>query len=148
LQGCGGAGYSLYLDPGEPFGSDLRMSFVVTDGASDDIVEAGIDSVVIEGIRQVCDPVVINPPNEVGATLYLSKAGAEVSLAWSEPPVDASHDAVIFYAVYESDSVKQGFRMAEAPMSAGCIRPLGGGDRYFVVGAANGGGMSGEEPPP
>jgi extracellular elastinolytic metalloproteinase len=148
LQGCGGAGYTLYLDPREPLGSDLRMSFVVTDGESDDIVEAGIDSVSIEGVRQVCDPVAINPPNEVGATLYLSKAGSDASLVWSEPSVDGTHDATIYYAVYASSSPQQGFRMAEAPMSAGCTRPLSGGDRYYVVSAANGGGTSGEEPPP
>jgi len=139
---------SVRLSPATPIGSDVYLTFVATDGDSDEIVEAGVDSVVITGDLQVCDPVGIFAPNEIGDTLLVGKSGADADLQWTVPATDGSHDTAVYYKVYVSTKPDGGFWITEAPTTNGGTWPLGGGSRYFVVSSANGGGTSGEEPPP
>jgi extracellular elastinolytic metalloproteinase len=131
----------LPLDQESSLGSDVRLSFSVFDYVNDDILEAGVDNVLIQGERRVCDPTGINAPNSVGDSLLLGKS-ATADLQWTAPPVDGTHDAAVFYKVWVSAAPDGGFLAKENPTSPDAVRPLAGDDEYYLISAHNGGGSS------
>jgi extracellular elastinolytic metalloproteinase len=131
----------LPLDQESSLGSDIRLSFSVLDWVNDDILEAGVDNVRIQGERRLCDPVGINAPNSVGDTLLLGKSAA-ADLQWTAPPVDGTHDAAVFYKVWVSAAPDGGFLAKENPTATSASRPLAGDTEYYLINALNGGGSS------
>ena len=129
-----------------PLGSDVHLSFTAYDEGTDDIVEAGIDNVLIEADRQVCDPISVSPPNNVGDTLLADKTGADVALQWGVPVIDPTHDAAIFYKLYVSGFPEGGFDVKSGPFSPTVTRPLEDTSEYYLLSAVNGGGTSEENP--
>jgi hypothetical protein len=115
---------------------------------SDHVVEAGIDNVHVEADRQYCDLSGIDPPNPVGNTLRVNKAGPDAELAWQEPPADASHDPVAYYDVYVSGRPDAGFAVDESTQGPSTRRPLDSTTEYIAVVSVNAAGASGEEPVP
>jgi extracellular elastinolytic metalloproteinase len=135
------------INPLVPMDTDIRLAFKVSDGELDHIVEAGVDNVIIEGDRQVCNAISINPPNPVGNTLVVGRTGANTELLWSVPSTDPLHDAAVYYRVHVSNTPGAEYTMEHAPMIAALSRPPGGsGNEYYLVSAVNGGGASGEDP--
>jgi len=71
-----------------------------------------------------------------------------VELSWIEPEADAMHDAPVFYPVYVSSAPDGGFSIKATPSQTLVVRPLDSSTEFYIVGAVNGGGTSGEEPAP
>ena len=93
-------------------------------------------------------------PNPVGNSLFADRTPAEaVRLAWSEPPLDASHGAAGSYDIYRSVTRPQdGFSLlGNAPGltydDTGAAVPFGPFPRhYYLIVARNACGTSGDEP--
>jgi hypothetical protein len=88
-------------------------------------------------------------PSAVGPTLMLGRSGSgEVELSWAASAVDGSHDAAESYDVYGSTTGPEGgfVRLANV-VGPSHAEPLGSSPQvFYVVGARNGCGSSGEEP--
>ncbi|MEN8150874.1 MAG: hypothetical protein ABFS86_13710 [Planctomycetota bacterium] len=81
----------------------------------------------------------------------LSREYGDVRLDWVVPTTDATHDAAAFYQVYSSSAPDSGFTQDFETTANHHVdsRVTGSGESvYFVVGASNSGGSSGEEPTP
>ena len=89
----------------------------------------------------------ILPPNGVGNTLVLDKAGTSADLFWAASSVDASHDAPDYYSIYVSESPDGGFSILDTSLLTKATADSGATPQYFKISAANGGGTSGDEPP-
>ena len=121
-------------------------------GLGDTILEAAIDDLTVSGTQYVCDSYsepAASAPNAIGNTVLADRVGATgVRFEWTSPPVDGTHDAASFYQVYRSTSPDSGFAetaMATSPVHADLASmPLG----YYLFGASNAGGDSGEIPAP
>ncbi|ANM30830.1 hypothetical protein ABI59_16485 [Acidobacteria bacterium Mor1] len=113
-----------------------------------DVHEGAFDDVRVYGTRNTCETFVepaAQPPNPVGATLLVDKIGSGVQLDWTAPPVDAGHDAATLYQVYRSES-SQGFSLEQSTTQPSFVELENGLSGFFLVGASNGGGDSGETP--
>jgi subtilisin family serine protease len=82
---------------------DMRLRFVVQDGATDTAVEGAVDEVRIDAIWVHCDDYVppgALAPNPVGDTLAVGlDPGGHTVLTWDAPAVDAGHDEATLYRI-------------------------------------------------
>jgi hypothetical protein len=138
----------IVLDQSSPVERSARLTFWAVDKAPDEVVEGGVDNVRVVGVRQECAPSGLHPPNAVGDTVRLGKTGSSVRLSWAVPAVDATHDQPVYYPVYVSNTPQGVFSIQGAPTAPLLHRSLDLSTEFYLVVAANGGGTSGEEPPP
>jgi len=91
------------------------------------------------------------PPNPVGNTLRAARRGNDVELTWTAPQADASHDPARFYPVWRSAAPQGGFAETGDPTATSWRDPGAGvaasGTAFYVVGARNAAGGSGEAAP-
>jgi hypothetical protein len=126
----------------------LQVRFVVTDAGGESIVEGGVDDVRLDGQRFVCDPFsppLLDPPNPVGNTLRVDRAGFDVRLTWQAPPADASHGPATRYSVRRSGAAASGFAEVGAPTDPflrdlGMAGPSAPDALFYLVTASNSGG--------
>ena len=108
----------------------------------------GVDNVLVEGERMVCDPLgILNPPNGVGNSLALGKSAA-LDLSWAASPVDGSHDAPSHYRLFSSTAPDRGFAVEDTATITAAISDLDPVTEFFKVSAVNAAGTSGDEPMP
>ena len=132
-----------------PMTSDVRLQFQAFDYDADHIVEMAVDNVLVEGDRQVCDPLgVVNPPNGVGDTVRLAKTGGEAEIAWQASLVDPSHEGAACYELWVSSIPIGGFGAVDTAAATSSTRTLDPSDEYYLVSAVNAAGTSGDEPTP
>jgi hypothetical protein len=133
-----------------PFAVQNHVRFLVYDNDPDHIVEVGIDNVLVEGHRQVCDPLgIVNPPNGIGDTLLVGKAGGGAAqISWTASAVDGSHDGAAYYELYVSSAPDSGFAVTDTAAETQLTHVPAGGVEYFKVSAVNAAGTSGDEPAP
>jgi hypothetical protein len=139
---------NLDLTPLAPLASEVRLAFVPFDNSPDHIVEMGVDNVLVQGDRQICDALgVANPPNGIGDTLRVGK-GEAMDLVWQASPTDPSHDGAAYYEIYASSAPDGGFASVDTVTSTYATRPLDAIDEYYLLTAVNVVGTSGDEPGP
>lgn len=93
------------------YGLDRDASWLA--GATDNVVEMGLDNVNVEGDRPSCAGSGVSfPPNGIGSSLLLGKS-ADVKLTWTASPVDGSHDAAAYYEVFVSSAPDAGFSVED-----------------------------------
>jgi hypothetical protein len=87
-------------------------------------------------------------PNEVGTSLRLAKNGGNVELIWDEPTVDSSHDPATSYDIFRATAAPAGdyIILANVSSTAHTDSASPSPRSYYVVGARNSCGSSGEEP--
>jgi hypothetical protein len=119
----------------------------------DPIVELLIDDVQVYRREDVCthfeSPDTL-PPNSVGPTLEVSLDGGDVLLTWIAPGADTQHDPARSFPVRRSRQPTSGFETVAEPCRP-LWRDMGRGDaawgsRFYLVGARNAAGDSGELP--
>jgi hypothetical protein len=96
-----------------------------------------------------CEAGPATEPNAVGDGLLASKnASGHVLLSWSAPPTDAGHAAAASYDVFRSTgSAAGGYGLlANVATPAATDVDTQIGEAYYLVGARNACGSSGEEP--
>lgn len=132
-----------------PLLDGYQFLFAAYDRGADHLVEMGVDNFVVEGDRQVCDPLGIDqPPNGVGDTLRIASVDAQAEISWQASPADPDHDDAAYYEVYVSASADGGFEIVETATLTGANRPLDPVTEFFRVTAVNAAGSSGDEPTP
>jgi len=99
----------------------------------------------------LCGEGLAKPPNGVGSTLRVTKAGPDLQFDWSAAAVDSGHDAASGYDLYRSGTSQTGY--AAAGTSAGTSIVLAGeasapSDSFYLVSAENFGGSSRDVPAP
>ena len=119
---------------------------------TDDLIEllfdAGLDADGNEAI-DCCSGGPTPFPNSVGSTLRLGRdPSGSIELVWDAPAADATHDAPDTYDVYASTAGPSGsFGLRANVTATSHTEPVGpDGSLFYVVGARNGCGTSGEEP--
>jgi hypothetical protein len=128
---------------------NVRIHFQAHETGADNVVEMGVDNVLIEGELQVCDPLgVVNPPNGVGDTVRVNKTAGLAEIAWAASPVDGTHDGAAFYELYVSGSPDSGYGLADTAAATMTTRPLDPVSEYYLLAAVNVAGSSGDEPIP
>lgn len=141
-----------------PRTNQMRIRFEANEtrrASGDPLIELLIDDVRITRRDPVCAPFSASEtkvPNKVGGSLRVTRKGLDVALSWNAPAIDATHDAARFYPIYRSLTPTSGFASAGEP-SATAFRDVDAagpstGSRYYLVGARNAAGSSGEEPTP
>jgi hypothetical protein len=132
-----------------PMTSDILFNFLAYDRNPDNIVEVGVDNVLVEGERQVCDPLsAVNPPNGVGDTLRVDKVGGDVEISWNPAPADATHDAAAYYELYVSAAPASGFTVVDTATVTAVMRASGTTSEFYKTSSINPAGSSGDEPAP
>ena len=117
-------------------------------GATDNVVETGIDNVKIEGDWQECIPHgVVNPPNGIGYTLMVGKSSS-VDIFWDASPIDGTHDGAAYYELFVSSTPYGGFTVKDTTTQLNTSRPLDENTEYYKITAVNAAGTSGDEPAP
>jgi hypothetical protein len=134
----------------------MRLRFEAVEGrrqSGDPLVELLVDDVQVVRLTSQCaawSSSDILPPGPVGDTLRVALEGGDVVLSWSMPPEDATHGAARFFPLYRSASPDSGFAQAAEPCNArwhdfGAATPYAG-SYFYLVGARNAAGNSGEVP--
>jgi hypothetical protein len=137
------------LTPYIPMVPDIRVAFWAYDNTPDSIAEMGVDNVLIEGDRQVCDNLGITyPPYGVGDTLRVAKQAGEAEITWLAAPADETHDAPAFYEVYASPTADAGFAVVDTTTLTKVAQSLVPATEFYKVSAVNAAGTSGDEPSP
>jgi hypothetical protein len=137
--------------------SDLGDCFVDTPSdcngnGTEDLVEIVLDLPLDgdeDGAIDCCAGGATPFPNAVGPTLLLDKgAGGEVELSWDAPATDGAHDPADSYDVFRSTTgAGDGFaRVANVPVTVYTDPVYPGPTGFYLVGARNACGSSGEEP--
>jgi len=136
---------------------DLDACFV--DAAADcngngteDLAEIMLDNSMDNDQNKIidcCEGGPVDDPNPVGATLLVGKNGSgDALLSWSAPAVDGSHAAATGYDVFRRELSAVGpFELLDqvGGTSASDSDPITD-VAYYLIGARNGCGSSGEEP--
>ncbi len=146
---------SIDLTGTVPMIPNIQLYFYVIDrdetfysGASDSIVEMGIDNVKVEGDRQECAAHgVANPPNGIGHSLVVDKSST-VDIFWNASPVDGAHDGAAYYELFVSNIPNGAFAVADTSTLTNISRSLDGTTEYYKITAVNASGTSGDEPAP
>jgi hypothetical protein len=134
----------------------MRLRFEAVEGRRQSgypLVELLVDDVQVVRLTSQCaawSSSDIFPPGPVGDTLRVALEGGDVVLSWSMPPEDATHGAARFFPLHRSASPDSGFAQAAEPCNArwhdfGAATPYAG-SHFYLVGARNAAGNSGEVP--
>jgi hypothetical protein len=144
----------LDLTPVVPMAPGVRVMMAAQDqdesvspGFLDNVVEVGLDNVVVEADRAVCDLSSVMPPNGIGESLRVDRS-ATIDLTWIAAVPDASHDPPAYYRVYVSSAPSGGFAVTATPMATADSRTTEGGSEYYLVTSVNASGDSGDAPVP
>jgi hypothetical protein len=117
------------------------------------LLELLVDDVEVYRREDVCtgfDPPDALAPNRVGNTLEVTTDDGDVLLSWTAPPADEDHDPARSFDVHRSRRPTAGFEPAGEPCrprwrDMGLADPAWG-SRFYLVGARNAAGDSGELP--
>jgi hypothetical protein len=93
-----------------------------------------------------CDSGTPDEPNPVGETLTLNEINGSAVLSWSSPEVNEGHGPATGYVVYYATAGDGPFTVLASPNLTFHIDSETTTDVYYLVGARNACGTSGEEP--
>lgn len=163
FSGCFGDGFNVGCEMMDHSGNssiyieDLDACFVdapadCNGNGTEDLAEIMLDN-ALDGdqnkIIDCCQGGTPDQPNPVGPTLLVGKNGSgDALLSWSAPAVDGAHAAATDYDVFRRQSTPVGtFELLTqvAGTSAGDSDPITD-VAFYLIGARNGCGSSGEEP--
>ena len=117
-----------------------------TGDVADIMLDLGLDA--DQGfVIDCCWSATPDDPNPIGNTLLLDKDGSQNPvLSWTAPFVDGTHGAATLYDVFRADLVLNVFGFLTNVLAATHTDSISPDQAFYVVGARNGCGSSGEEP--